>query len=551
MSLGKQIEQKMKDLSLTQMKLAQKSGLTQQAISNMILEKSKPSYDAIVVLSKALQVTPLWFFEDSKLGESKPFRPGLRSNLSPEQVDVKFFPSLGHTDPDRQGKRPKKTIFVIGHYLPMKDLSHPIQAYPSGIADTFYSLIFNTLVRLQDGQLQGELAVDWKNIGKSWLFRIREGARFHNRKRVTTEDVRWSYEQYLLQNPDERWIDNVEVLDESVVAIYVKSPCRVEDLPAVFILPAGTEESPTRWVGSGPFVAVELNPGSWRLRKNAHYFRAKPFFDEVKIREYNNPGALQKALVYGDVHFAVGIYVPEENLVPQAESAIQRYHLHFMLNEPLVQNRALRKAIGLGLDREALAKAAGLRNPLYSTMPFDYTLGDQHINPPRPDVETAKQLLKHVPELNGSILRVKGNSAFSHQPQLTEAIVEQLNGLGIQAEIGENPHVVLTMHNVGHLELEFRLWESGDRFNFNGYCNSRVDQLIQQYQQKSPTPTQLWELRELIHQDVPDIPLFYNERLLTHTKRLHTLENRNPSITRLNEIHTWYLEANDGDEDRR
>ena len=68
MSLGKQIEKRMKDLSLTQMKLAQKSGLTQQAISNMILEKSKPSYDAIVVLSKALQVTPLWFFEGSKLG---------------------------------------------------------------------------------------------------------------------------------------------------------------------------------------------------------------------------------------------------------------------------------------------------------------------------------------------------------------------------------------------------------------------------------------------------------------------------------------------------
>jgi ABC-type oligopeptide transport system substrate-binding subunit len=107
------------------------------------------------------------------------------------------------------------------------------------------------------------------------------------------------------------------------------------------------------------------------------------------------------------------------------------------------------------------------------------------------------------------------------------------------------------MHNVVDLELEFRVWESGDRFNFNGYCNSRVDQLIQQYQQTPPTPTQLWELRELIHQDVPDIPLFYNERLLTHTKRLHTLENQNPSITRLNEIHKWYLEANGEDEDRR
>ena len=538
MTIGKRIALRIKDLNLTQTKLAQRSGLTQQAISNTVNGKSKPSYNAIVALSLALEVPPSWFFEGTRVGGTSSQEFSQPPTPSPTQTNAGFFPASGPGDPDLMGKRPPKRTIVIGHYLPMKDLPHPIQAYPIGIASAFYSLIFNPLVQQRDGRLCNMLAADWKKIGKSWFFRLREGVRFHNRKRMTTEDVRWSYEHYLMQNPDERWIESVEVVDESIMAIHLKSECRAEDLPSVLITPAETSE----WVGTGPFKAIELKPGSWKLRKNAHYFLSNPLLDEIQVREYDTPSALEKALVAGEVHFALDVSVEGEDLVTEMADATQRYHLSFILKEPPLQHRALRKAISLGLDRREIAKAANLRAPLYSNGPFDYVLEDRNQRTAMPDLDTAKQLLHQVPDLDRFVLRVNSAPFLPYNQQLNLAVVAELNRMGIQAEIGDNPHLLLAVHNVMSLDLEYQLWETGNRYNLAGYSNPDVDQLIQEYRKTSPTPTQLWELRQLLIKDLPDIPLFYSERPLTYVKRLRALEDRKPLLLHLNEIHTWYLE---------
>ena len=63
MKLGTRIASRMKELGLTQVELARKSGLTQQVISQYIRSKSLPGYKAIVALLMALEVTPEWFFD--------------------------------------------------------------------------------------------------------------------------------------------------------------------------------------------------------------------------------------------------------------------------------------------------------------------------------------------------------------------------------------------------------------------------------------------------------------------------------------------------------
>ena len=63
MTLGYRIYVRMKELRLTQAQLAERSGLSQQIISNYINNKFKPGYEAILALSKALEISPLWFFD--------------------------------------------------------------------------------------------------------------------------------------------------------------------------------------------------------------------------------------------------------------------------------------------------------------------------------------------------------------------------------------------------------------------------------------------------------------------------------------------------------
>ena len=69
MKLGYLIYIRMKELGLKQRQLAEKTGLSQQIISNYINNKFKPGYDAILALAKALDVEPNWFFDEFRKEE--------------------------------------------------------------------------------------------------------------------------------------------------------------------------------------------------------------------------------------------------------------------------------------------------------------------------------------------------------------------------------------------------------------------------------------------------------------------------------------------------
>ncbi|MCZ6680198.1 MAG: ABC transporter substrate-binding protein [Candidatus Poribacteria bacterium] len=532
MQLGKQIAQRMKQLGITQRQLGKKTGLTQQAISKYVRDKTRPSYEVILKLSKELAVPPGWFFPDS---ESVPQRELWGDAPKPASGDIIVFPS--------SGKITRGGTFVIGHFCPMQDFPHPTRVRSSGIITNFYDLIFNKLAEeLPHGQIRGTLAVNWKPMEKRWVFQLREGVKFHDGKPLTAADVKWSYQRYLEQNPQESRIEAVEALNRRFIAIHLTSPCQLQELAMPFILPEGTTDSPTEWVGTGPFQPVELHPGFWRLIKNPDYFLSTPYFDEIQVREYPDVQALERALINGEVHFAIQVNHPGENFVAKTEPAAVRYHLHFMLNEPLVQNRALRQAIALALDIEALAKAAGSKNPLYSSGPFDYIRGDRWHAPPPPQPEAAIQFLKQVPNFADPPFRVQYSENVPEHHPVAELIVNQLKEIGIPAEIGDPAHARLLVRSVGTLEREYAMWQTSGLHNFNGYSSSEVDQRIQRYENTAVTPDQLLALRRLIQRDLPDIPLFYLETPLTYVKQLRALDHRMVLLRCLNEIHTWYLD---------
>lgn len=543
MPLGERLAHRLEELGLTQRELARKTGFTQPAISKYIRGETLPGYNAIKALAEVLGVNPNWFFEErepdkpppsdelSLHRKTRPFQGSQRSAGG----DIVLFPSAG--------KFTRDATFVIGHFLPMHQVPSPTQVVYEGVVKNFYSLMFNSLVRwIFYGRPRGAIALDWKQREHLWEFQLREGVLFHNGTRLEVADVMESYEHYLTQNPDERRIEGVETVSGSFLRIHLAAPCRLEEVAMPFIVPQGSAGTAAEWIGTGPFQATELTPGFWRLTRNPRYFLSPPYFKEVHIRQYDSPEALEQALVSHEVHFAIGIDAPGRDFMVKAEPDLLRYHLHFMMTEPLVQNRNVRKAIGLALDREALAKAAGLKAPLYSAGPFDYTLGDRAERPAPQDLETARILLEQSEGVREHVFRVKASPTVPQSIALAKAIVEQLNRIGIRAEIGEPPHAQLVVRPMGHLESEYSMWATSDRRNINGYSNPEVDRLIQRFRQSAPTNAELLELRGLIQQDVPDIPLFYYEIPITYFRTLRALENHVIFLSGLNDIHNWYLE---------
>ena len=78
METNKRIREEMARQKLTMTELANRSGLNRSSISRYVADKVEPKPDAVVAISKALNVSPEWLIglNDSKaIKENKQFKP--------------------------------------------------------------------------------------------------------------------------------------------------------------------------------------------------------------------------------------------------------------------------------------------------------------------------------------------------------------------------------------------------------------------------------------------------------------------------------------------
>lgn len=163
--------------------------------------------------------------------------------------------------------------------------------------------IFETLTRNVDAQIVPWLAESYEveEGGKRYRFRLRDGIRFHDGRRLTARDVRYTFER-MLQNreAESRWmfalisgakdllegergdLTGFQIRSAREFAIELEKPISffpgLLTFPASAIVPEGTENFDSGWqdgtVGTGPFrverfekgrlLELERNPGYWR-----------------------------------------------------------------------------------------------------------------------------------------------------------------------------------------------------------------------------------------------------------------------------------------------
>lgn len=165
--------------------------------------------------------------------------------------------------------------------------------------------IFECLTREADGaRVIPWLAAEFHSLesGRRFYFRLREDIRFHDGRRVTARDVRFSFEHLLLNSgslyrtmlkPIRGASDLLLGHSRDLVGFEIRSPhefvialdqplallpALLAD-PAVSIIPEGFVESGRTWqqgcVGTGPFRISNFEPGvRLELTPNPHYWRA-------------------------------------------------------------------------------------------------------------------------------------------------------------------------------------------------------------------------------------------------------------------------------------
>ncbi|MBA2452819.1 MAG: ABC transporter substrate-binding protein [Chloroflexia bacterium] len=309
------------------------------------------------------------------------------------------------------------------------------------------------------------VAEAWERIDDLTLeMTLRDDLVFHNGDPMTAEDVKFTFDRMLIDTPEameepKAYVDTiteVEVVDEHTVRFITAEPDPLLEIrltswatwiiPKAYVEEVGDDQFALSPIGTGPYSFVELRPDEiLTLTANDDYFGGQPTAAGVEFRVIPETAGRVAALVSGEAHIITNI-APDQvstlqgqdnvevRSVPLANCHVIRYNTR----HPVLQDKRLRQALNLGINRELLVEALwggqavlmrGLQFPEYGAM----------YNPDRPitpfDPELAAQLVEES-DYNGEVVEFRTQAAYyTLGSEAAQAIVQMWQEIGVNAEV--------------------------------------------------------------------------------------------------------------------
>ncbi|MGC5361326.1 ABC transporter substrate-binding protein [Streptomyces sp. DT24] len=436
----------------------------------------------------------------------------------------------------------------------------PAGAYDAG-SWAIYSNLYQSLLTFKAGASVPELdaAESCGFIGQklqTYRCKLRDDLTFSNGRKITAEDVKYSFERMLKIKTDVGpWVlfPNLKNIVSEGRTITFNLSARDATFPQKLGTGAGSivdrEHYPADKLrtggsvdGSGPYVLKSYDRGvRAELVPNPKYKGAlKKTGVPVDVRYYKESDALQTAWKAGQVDIAHRQLPPAELAalnpgdpglrVTEADSAeIRNLVLNVRPGRPLADKK-VRQAIASLVDRAPLVGEVfkGTVEPLYSLIPQGY-IG--HSTPffdayPAPDVKRAKKLMAEagVETPVNITFGYRGDGAFTKETAelrrqleadgLFKVSVKAVEWTAFQKQYAAG---AFDMYTVGWVpdypdpDTFSQPLVGTDNSYHNGYSSKQMDELIDatlRYSERGRTAGDFKKLQELVSQDVPIIPLW-------------------------------------------
>ena len=175
----------------------------------------------------------------------------------------------------------------------------------------FTGLIYTGLLRwTADMKIEPDLAVSYERPDdKTYVFKLREGVKFHNGQDFTAEDVKYTFDRILDPATASKLraqysgIKAVTVLDPRTIKFELKTTDAaflnyLATNPDGAIVPKGVDNLSTQPVGTGPFIFESYQPNQqFTLTANPNYYeKGQPYLAKVVFKFYKDQATLSSAL---------------------------------------------------------------------------------------------------------------------------------------------------------------------------------------------------------------------------------------------------------------
>lgn len=328
----------------------------------------------------------------------------------------------------------------------------------TGIPEAMLVNVYEGLVKLdQEGKIVPLLAKSWEvsDDRKTYTFDLQEGAKFSNGSPFDAEAVKFSIDRVksdawkvsLKSNMDV--VRRVKVLSPTKVAVELKKPSngwlfQMTTRIGAMYTPDGVADLPTKPVGTGPYVLKRRTRGdSIVLAQNPAYWGDKPAMKEVTLKYFKDGTALNNAMLSGAIDVVGDVQAPDSLSQFEGDDRFvvtegtTNGELTMALNNASgpMKDPKVREAISLGIDREAVRKAAwaGRGTPIGSMVPpTDPWYEDLKAAHPY-DAAKAKALLAQAGKSNLKLRFRIPNLPYAVAP--AQVVKSQLQKIGVNADI--------------------------------------------------------------------------------------------------------------------
>ena len=318
--------------------------------------------------------------------------------------------------------------------------------------------IFDTLVTVdpETNEVVPQIAESWEQTDdQTYVFKIREGIKFHDGSDLTAEDVKFSLDRarnsaavsYIVN-----FIEEVTVDDDHTVTVKTTAPyaptLRNLAIPFAAIVPKAVVEADENAfiqnpVGSGPYKFVEWNHGDHvTLKAFDDYYAGKPETENLIMKVIPETSQRTIALETGEVDLAYDLAV---NDIPKVNSDDKLtvyeipsptcWYVSMNMNKKPFDNPKVREAMSMAIDRQTIidtinAGSGQTADAIIAPAVFGYySTGVKEYNPTK-----AKELLAEAGYPNGfsTTLWVNDNQS---RIEMCQAMQAMLLEVGVQCNL--------------------------------------------------------------------------------------------------------------------